>query len=172
MLIVRRPHNSSFSYNTEPAIMHTHSYAPVYRLHDDIDRLFEGMMRNAFEHWNTGREDASALVPAMEVSSTDNAYCMSVELPGINPADVKLEAKENTLVLSAEKKAETTEENEQRKFHVQERSYGSIERSFTLPEDADVEQISASHKDGVLTICIPRKQPEEPRARAIEITAG
>ena len=172
MLIVRRPNNSSFAYNQIPAMMHTHSYAPVYRLHDDIDRLFEGMMRNAFEHWNTDKEDASALVPAMEISSTDNAYCMSVELPGINPADVKLEAKENTLVLSAEKKAETTEENEQRKFHVQERSYGSIERSFTLPEDANVEQISASHKDGVLTICIPRKQPEEPKTRAIEITAG
>lgn len=172
MLIVRRPHNNSFAYNTEPAIMHAHTYAPVYRLHDDIDRLFEGMMRSAFEHWNTGREDASALVPAMEISSTDNAYCMSVELPGINPADVKLEAKENTLVLSAEKKAEHTEDNGERKYHVQERSYGTVERTFSLPEDADVEQISANHKDGVLTICIPRKQPEAPRARAIEITAG
>ena len=172
MFIFRRPNKNSFNNDTVPEIMHAHSYAPVYRLHDDIDRLFEGMMRSAFGNWNSGREEMSALVPAMEVSSTDNAYCMSVELPGIKPANVKLEAKENTLVLFAEKKAENVEDNEQRKYHVQERSYGTVERSFTLPEDADVEQISASHKDGVLTICIPRKQPKEPKNRAIEITAG
>ena len=172
MLIVRRPNNSSFAHNTIPNMMHTHSYAPVYRLHDDIDRLFDGMMRNAFENWNAGKDDVSALAPAMEISSTDNAYCMSVELPGVDPANVKLEAKENTLVLSAEKKAENTKNDEQRKYHVQERSYGTVEQTFTLPEDADVEQISANHKDGVLTICIPRKQPEEPKTRTIAITAG
>ena len=172
MLLVRRPNNASFAYSATPATMQERPYAPLYRLHDDIDRIFDGMMQNMFDNWKSNETAMQNIVPAMEVSSTSDAYCMTVELPGISPENVKLEAKENTLVLSAEKKAETTEENEQRKFHVQERSYGSIERSFTLPEDADVEQISASHKDGVLTICIPRKQPEEPKTRAIEITAG
>ena len=172
MLLVRRPNNASFAHSAMPATMQDRPYVPLYKLHDDIDRIFDGMMQNIFERWNTSEVAMQNIVPAMEVSSTSDAYCMTIELPGISPENVKLEAKENTLVLSGEKKAESTDENEQRKYHVQERSYGSFERSFTLPEDADVAQISASHKDGVLSICVPRKQPEEPRTRAIEIVAG
>ncbi len=172
MLLVRKPNNASLVHSAAPAMMYEHSYAPLYRLHDDIDRMFDGMMRNMFDNWNLKDSAMQNIVPAVEVSSTDDAYCMTVELPGISPENVKLEAKENTLVLSGEKKAESTDEDEQRKYHVQERSYGSFERTFTLPEDADVAQISASHKDGVLSIRIPRKQPEEPKARAIEIVAG
>ena len=53
--------------------------------------------------------------------------------------------------------------------HVQERVYGSFCRQIGLAEDADVENISASHKNGVLTIVIPRKQPEAPAARSITV---
>ena len=172
MFLVRRPNNASFSHSSSPATMYERPYARLYRLHDDIDSIFDGMMQNMFGRWNNNETAMQNIVPAVEVSSTDEAYCMTIELPGISPENVKLEAKDNTLVLSGEKKAESTEENDQRKYHVQERSYGSFERTFTLPEDADAAQISASHKDGVLSIRIPRKQPEAPKTRAIEIVAG
>ena len=68
---------------------------------------------------------------------------------------------------SGEKKEETTDDKT--KSHVKERRFGSFMRSMTLPEDADAEHISASSKDGVLTISIPRKAPEKPQARTITV---
>ena len=174
MLFVSRPYNNATCNNVSPVVFSHQSYAPAYSLRDNLDRIFDGMIRNAFFPWDnrdTSKTDVAHLAPEMEISSTEHEYRMSVELPGMSPADVKLETRENTLVLSGEKKSETREE-EQRTYHVTERTYGSFERAFTLPEDADAANIAATHKDGVLTITIPRKQPEQPQTRSIEITAA
>ena len=71
------------------------------------------------------------------------------------------------LILSGEKKEEVSE-GEGTTKHVVERRYGSFERSMTLPDDADIDNIRASHKNGVLTITIPRIQPKENK-KAIDI---
>ena len=53
-----------------------------------------------------------------------------------------------------------------------ERSYGSFRRVLSMPEDVETDKITATHKDGVLSIEIPRKEPEKPAARKIEVVKG
>lgn len=147
----------------------SHDYQPLSRLHNDIDRLFNGF----FAEGPWGRmtdvlRQVPDFVPSLDLKSDAAAYTLSLELPGVSPDDVKVEVLDNTLTISGEKKAEELPKDASQ--HVQERSYGSFSRSMSLPEDADVDNIGASHKDGVLTITVPRKAPEKPQARAIAIT--
>jgi len=94
---------------------------------------------------------------------------MKVELPGVAPEAVKLEVNDGVLTISGEKKEETKDEQTK---EVRECSYGSFTRSMTLPEDADAEHITATSKNGILTVSIPRKAPDQSRVRKIEVRAA
>ncbi len=140
----------------------------VNQLHDDIDRLFGGFFgRDFLPEFFT--RDEKALMPQIDFKSDDKAYTMSVELPGVAPEDVKVEVNGNELTVSGEKKEEVKENG---KTHVQERRYGSFMRSMTLPEDADCDSIKAVTKNGVLSLEIPRKAPEQSKVRSIEVQKG
>lgn len=164
--------------------------SPMSQLHDEIDRLFNGMFTGLIDPWDNFYADMLpessrraladvTISPRVELTSDDKAYTLTAELPGVNPADVKLEVRDNMLFLSGEKKRESGEapktgdaeqDKDDRRFHVTERAYGSFERTMTLPDDANAEGISANHKDGVLTVVIPRKAEETPKTRTIEVT--
>jgi HSP20 family protein len=92
-----------------------------------------------------------------------------VELPGVNPGDISIEVRDNTLIIQGEKKSEHTEENKKNGYYQTERTYGSFRRVIELPDDAAEEAISASNKDGVLKIAIPRKEKSAAESRKIEI---
>ena len=137
----------------------------ISRLHDDIDRLFGGFL--AREPWpDFSARDDMALLPQIDFKSDNKTYTMSVELPGVAPEDVKIEVNANELTISGEKKEEVKEDG---KTHVQERRYGSFMRRVTLPEDADCDSIKAISKNGVLTLEIARKAPEQGKVRSIEV---
>lgn len=153
------------------------AYAPVVQLHDDIDRLFDSVFRGMMNPWDFGfmprlrsshAGAAASVMPRLDVSSNEKTYTVTAELPGVQPDDVKIEVRDNALILQGEKKSENTEEKED--YYLSERSYGSFERVLALPDDAVVDEISATHKDGVLCIAIPRKEPDKPQTKTIEIT--
>jgi HSP20 family protein len=149
-------------------------YATVARLHNDIDRLFDGFISPWLDFDLLGRRNAKpvggSVIPRLDVHSDDKNYTVTAELPGVPMSDISLEVKENTLYMRGEKKVESTEEKKD--YHISERMYGSFERALALPEDAMVEEIKASHKDGILTVVIPRKAPEQPSSRSITINQG
>lgn len=153
--------------------------SPMVQLHDEIDRLFDGMFRGMMNPWDFGFMSRSAssggngdsgvaVMPRLDVSSDEKAYTIAAELPGVSPDDVKLEVRDNALILHGEKKDES--KDEKKDYYVVERSYGSFERVLTLPDDAVVDEIKATHKDGVLSISIPRREPEKPQSKSIEIS--
>ncbi|MDR1776842.1 MAG: Hsp20/alpha crystallin family protein [Desulfovibrio sp.] len=146
-----------------------HEQVAVARLHNDIDRLFDGLLGPWFNEFPVRGRGAGILMPKLDVHSDDKEYVITVELPGVPLEHVSLEVRENMLRLSGEKK-ETREEKGD--THVSERRYGSFERALSLPEDAVVEDIKASHKDGILTVTIPKKSPEKASSRVIEINQG
>src|SRR6185369_16147722 len=130
-------------------------YSPLVQLHRDIDRMFD----NVFPGVGWGRlmdvED-SLLRPNVDVSSTDKEYNITVEVPGIDEKDVKLElTNDGQLIIRGEKKQE--KEQKDKNYHRVERSYGSFQRTLSLPEDANRDAIEASFKNGLLTITCPRK---------------
>lgn len=153
------------------------SFQPLDRLHHDIDRLFNGFFTPG---WPTSLMDKpqADIRPSLDIHSDDKAYTIHMEVPGVDPDEVKVEVRDGMLTVEGEKKMESCAapaaegekaEAKEPVCHVQERVYGSFCRQIGLAEDADVENISASHKNGVLTIVVPRKQPEAPAARSITV---
>jgi HSP20 family protein len=93
---------------------------------------------------------------ALDVVSTDGFYLLFADVPGLAKSDLSIKlSKERVLSLSGERKAPVDEGYSQR-----ERRFGAFERAWSLPEDAESEGISAKVTEGVLTITVPKKQPE------------
>jgi HSP20 family protein len=139
-----------------------------------IDRMFDASfpwkMLKAFNQ-DFAKEEPMNFLPKLDVKSDAQQYVLSAEIPGVAKDNVKLEVHDGVLVLSGEKNEEKSEgEEKKQQVHVLERRYGSFERSMTLPEDADVEHIKAQHKDGVLTVIIPRKAAQQNK-KVISINA-
>lgn len=108
------------------------------------------------------------MVAPVDVVENNEAYVIKAELPGISKNDVKITLHENVLTIKGEKKQEKEEKD--RNFHRVERSYGSFERSFTLPSGVKDDKIEAAYKDGILTITLPKA--EEAKPKEIEVKAA
>ena len=106
--------------------------------------------------------------PAMrtDIRETENAYILEADLPGFTREDVHAEIKDGYLTIRAEHKSETEDKNET--YLRRERSYGSFSRTFDL-DGIDAEAITASFKDGVLTLELPKLTPKAEEVRRLEI---
>jgi len=127
---------------------------------DFVERFFYG--------WPTYEKDSEvAWIPRVDVNESDKEITIDVELPGIDKKDVKVEVRDNTLTISGERKSErkTDEEN----CCVAERHYGRFERTFTLTDTVDANNISAKYKDGVLTLGLPKTEKAIPKEIAVEV---
>jgi HSP20 family protein len=102
---------------------------------------------------------------ALDVTESDKEYAITAELPGVKKDDIAVECTNGVLEIRAEKKSEREEKKE--RGRVLERTYGSFSRSLRLPEDADLDQVKASFKDGLLRLEIA-KRPEA-KAKTIAI---
>lgn len=153
-----------------------HEDHPIMRIHNEIDRLFESAFRGfgfpslGFTRGLTPRFGADWLKPSLDLAATDREYSISVELPGVEAGDVRLEVVDDTLRVSGEKRQEKEEKDKD--FYRMERSYGSFQRVLSLPEDADQEGIKAVFKNGVMTITVPRKSLPTSAVRQIEVKTG
>ena len=129
------------------------------------NRSFPWMMLPTVSDTEKCDNCTSSLVPRLDVISRDNAYTCLFELPGVSADNVTLSIQDNVLSLHGEKKEEVRDDT---KKYVTERSFGSFSREITLPEDIDTDHVTATQKDGVLTITIPRIAPRETK-KSIEI---
>ncbi len=105
--------------------------------------------------------------PATNVSETDRAYLVKVDLPEVKKEDVKVTRADGVLSIEGERKHEKREQTE--KMHRVESSYGHFLRSFTLPQDADDAHIEATFKDGALSVVIPKSPTTAAKAKTQEI---
>jgi HSP20 family protein len=108
-----------------------------------------------------GHRVADWLKPASAASGTGDAYTISMELPGVLETDVDLSVDNGTLTIRGEKKTEREQKGET--WYFSERQFGAFSRSFQLPEDADGSKASATMKDGVLEVTVPRIAREDTR---------
>ncbi len=101
-----------------------------------------------------------------DISDNGNAYIVESDLPGINKEDIDINIGDGVLTVKAERKYDSADENSS--YIRRERAYGSFERSFNI-SDIDAENIDAEFKNGVLILTLPKKQPEEPKSRRLEV---
>lgn len=106
-------------------------------------------------------------MPAVDVAEEENEYIAKVELPGVNKDDVKITLESNILMIRGEKKAE--KETKDKNYHRTERSYGSFQRSFTLPMTVKSDKIDAAYKDGILTIVLPKAEEAKPKQFEVKV---
>ncbi|WP_372615104.1 Hsp20/alpha crystallin family protein [Aquicoccus sp.] len=119
---------------------------------------------------NFGSKVADWLAPASDASANDNAYHITMELPGVEDKDIDISVNSGVVSVKGEKSA--TKEEKGDTWFFSERQYGAFSRSFRLPEDADGERIEANLKDGVLSISVPRKSPQATEAKKVSIKRG
>lgn len=106
--------------------------------------------------------------PRVDISEDESKINVHVELAGLKKDEVKISVNdENLLSISGERKRK--EEHEDKNFWRSEISFGSFKRQFLLPELADSDNISAVFLDGILDISIPKKEPEAPKNKEINI---
>lgn len=114
-----------------------------------------------------GHRVADWLAPASDASAGDEAYRITIELPGVSEKDIDVSVHDNVVTVKGEKSSSREESGET--FFFAERAFGSFSRSFRLPDDADRDQIGAELKDGVLTIRIARRSSEPAGTRKVAI---
>ncbi|MQQ09870.1 Hsp20 family protein [Epibacterium sp. SM1979] len=115
-----------------------------------------------------GTRLAEWVTPASDASTDKDAYHITLELPGVAEEDIALTAHDGVLRVTGEKKVEREEKGET--WYFQERQFGSFQRSFRLPPDAEAREISAALKDGVLTVTIPKLAQTPSEATKIPVT--
>lgn len=148
-----------------PAIVRWDPFKEIGTLQDRMNRVFD-------EVWGRrtrGDEDylSSAWIPAVDVRESREALEIQVEVPGIDPKDVQVAVENGILVIKGSRNFEKATEGET--YHRVERSYGSFERSFTLPTNIDPERVKATYRHGVLHLSLAKREEAKPRSIAINI---
>jgi len=106
--------------------------------------------------------------PLVDITEDDKEYLIKADLPEVKKEDVKISVHEGVLAISGERKYEKEEKG--KKYHRVERAYGRFERSFTVPEDAEEDKVSAEYKDGVLKVHLPKCAKAKPKSREIKVS--
>jgi HSP20 family protein len=146
---------------------------PIGQLHQEMDQLFDHFFRGfGVGPFRSSAPFSSALTdgllkPTLDIGANDKEYAISIEVPGVEQKDIKLEIANSTLTISGEKRQKT--EEKEKNYYRMERSYGSFQRILSLPEDADQNGIEANFKNGVLNITMPRKKLAASDVRQIDI---
>ena len=106
-------------------------------------------------------------VPAVNTREGKDAYHIDVDLPGVSKDDVEVSVDKNVLTISG--KREHRSEVKEDDYYRVESAYGKFSRSFTLPENVDIENIRAASEDGVLEVIIPKLEVVKDTTKKIEI---
>ncbi len=140
---------------------------------DPFDRL-ERRMNQVFEHlsdpWATRRVRRSAgdntqaldlISPSVDVLENDKGWAIHVDLPGVRKEDIKIDASDNSVTLTAESKF--AQDYDRDNVRYQERRYGTYSRTIPLPDSVDRDKIDAKFQDGVLNLFLPKGEAAKPK---------
>lgn len=162
---------------------------PFSAMQQEINRLFDEFMRGfdveqSGEGNGNGDGDRStdlapwqgmtgSFTPTVNLAETDKAFEATIELPGMSEDEVDVKVTRDGLVISGEKRAETSEEDEERNYYRRERRYGYFQRTIPLPAGAvDRDACEATFSNGVLTVHLPKRADAQPSARRITVRRG
>jgi len=130
----------------------------IHGLNNRADRFFNDFFYPSREEhpskglgWN----------PRVDIYEEENAIVLKAELPGVDKDNIVVDVKDRVLTLKGERSSDS--EVEEENYYRRERSFGSFERRFNLPDNVDPEKITADYKDGILKVGIPRAEKIKPK---------
>lgn len=100
-------------------------------------------------------------MPGFDVRETKDTYVVSADVPGFKEQDLSVQVSGQRMTVSGERRAEKVEDTDS--WYLSERTYGNFSRSFTLPDDADMDNVQAELREGVLNLRVPRSGENKPR---------
>jgi len=128
-------------------------------LQRELDRVFDKPF--GIDLGPSGR----GVFPPVNVFTDKDSYIVKLEVPGVAPEDVSIEAEGRTLTISGNREVPPPTEGS---FHRRERGTGHFSRSFQLPADVDPSRADASYKHGILSVRVPKKEESKPRQIAVK----
>ena len=135
---------------------------PFCAMRRQIDELSSGQ--------RFGVPFGEGFTPRIDVTESDGELTVCAELPGVEEKDLEVTLNGNQLTIRGEKKREHEEKDEKRGvYHRVERSYGSFQRTMTLPYDVDPSKVSAEFKSGVLKVKLPKPEEAQKQSKRIDI---
>ena len=134
---------------------------------EELDELIE-RMNDQFGELSQTFEGGSVLSEiSVDVADTGEEIVVTADLPGFAEEDIDLRADEESVTLSAEAETETVDDDAN--YHRKERSHQSVSRRVPLPEAVDAAAASASYTNGVLTVTLPKLDPDAPGGHEIDV---
>ena len=147
---------------------------------EDMNRLFDRfatgfgfpLAKQALEGFPSRASGSSFSVasPAVDVTEDAAAYKITAELPGMTEKDIEVTVSGDLVTLKGEKREEREDKSDN--YHISERSYGSFQRSFYVPDGVDREKLSAEFSKGVLTLTLPKTPDAQKASKTIEVKAS
>src|ERR1700728_3354976 len=151
---------SLIRYQT-PQLSNWPTFDRLSSLRSELDRLFDlswsGRDSGLFSGWS----------PALDVFDEKDHFVVNAELPGMKKEEIDLSFQDGVLSISGERK-QATENTEGETFR-SERYFGKFQRSVTLPAAVDSSKISASYKDGILSVTLPKSEAAKPKQIAVNV---
>lgn len=133
----------------------------------DFRNLEERMMNSLKVSSDSDVTNVTGFTPSVNTREGEYAYHVEVDLPGVKKEDINVDIKDNVLTISGERKTKT--EIKEKDYYKKESTYGKFQRSFTLPDNTDIENIEANSEDGVLEVVIPKLKKEDKESKKIEV---
>jgi HSP20 family protein len=167
--------------------------AGLSTLRDEVNHLFDRFSGVHWPHWGRRREggdwpaapgspwnadpfagfdwpapwSAEDDLGRADLSETDEGYELQIDLPGMKKEDISVELSDGILTVAGERADER--EDKRKGYYLSERSYGTVRRSFRVPDSVRTDDVKAQFSDGVLTLTLPRTEEARRSARTIDI---
>lgn len=133
------------------------------------NRNMERMLNNLYEDGDFGFGEPMNLRMSLDVIEKDDEFIVKADVAGIDPENIEITYTDNNLSIKGEMQDAQEEKDEEGRYHLRERRYGTFSRTISLPGTVDVDNIEAETQNGVLNIHLPKR--EEVKPRRVEIKA-
>ena len=142
---------------------------PLQELEEFQNRILSAF-NPATSRRNNGQESLATAewMPVVDIAEDDKEYLITAELPEVKKDDVRVTVENGVLTLTGERKFEKEENN--KRWHRVERSYGSFARSFTLPGDSDAAKVKAEFKEGLLKVHVAKSEAARPKQIEVKVS--
>ncbi|MBS1989683.1 MAG: Hsp20/alpha crystallin family protein [Cyanobacteria bacterium SZAS LIN-3] len=153
-----------------------HEEAGVYSLQREMNRMFDEFFQGM--RWDMPGEfypdtfdrGFGEVSTHLDMSETDKALLLKIDVPGMTEKDIDISVNQNRLTISGEKKQE--KEQTEKGWYRMERQYGSFSRTIPLPCEVESEKAEAVYKNGVLSITLPKVNPQESQGKKVTVKAA
>ncbi len=132
------------------------------------NRTMERMLNDLYDNSEFGFSESMNLRMPLDVIENDEEFVVKADVAGMDLEDIEITYTNNNLSIKGEVSEERKEKDEEGRYHLRERRYGSFSRTISMPGSVDVENIEAETENGVLMIHLPKKEEVKPRRIAVK----